>query len=51
MPGWEQSLDDCDGFEDLPEEAKDYLAFIEEYLGVNLTILSKGPKRKETIVL
>jgi adenylosuccinate synthase len=51
MPGWKESLDDCDNFDDLPETAKDYLRFIQEYLELDLTILSKGPKRTETIVI
>ncbi|WP_138431537.1 adenylosuccinate synthase [Fodinibius saliphilus] len=51
MPGWEQSLEDCDSYDDFPGNAKKYLNFVEDYLGVKLTILSKGPKRSETIVL
>lgn len=51
MPGWNQSLEHCDSFEELPAEAKDYLKFIQDYLGVDLTILSKGPGRTETIVI
>lgn len=50
MPGWQQSLENCDSYKDLPSEAKDYLNFIQDYLEVDLTILSKGPKRSETIV-
>jgi adenylosuccinate synthase len=50
MPGWEQSLKDCDSIEELPAKAQKYLEFIQDYLGVTLTILSKGPKRSETIV-
>lgn len=51
MPGWEQSLEDCDSYVDLPTAAKDYLDFIQNYLNVDLTILSKGPGRTETIVI
>ena len=51
MPGWEQSLDDCSSVANLPENAKEYLKFVHNYLGVDLTILSKGPKRSETIVV
>jgi adenylosuccinate synthase len=51
MPGWNESLENCDTVEEFPKAAKDYLQFIEDYLGVELTILSKGPKRSETIVL
>ncbi len=51
MPGWNQSLEECNSREDFPEKAEEYLQFIERYLDVDLTILSKGPKRSETIVL
>lgn len=51
LPGWQQSLEDCDCFGDLPAEAQNYIRFVEDYLGVKLTILSKGPKRSETIVI
>lgn len=51
MPGWQQSLEDCSSFDELPTRAKDYLDFIQDFLGVDLTILSKGPKRTETIVI
>jgi adenylosuccinate synthase len=51
MPGWKQSLEGCEDYNDLPDKVKDYLKFIQQYLGVDLTILSKGPKRTETIIL
>lgn len=51
MPGWQQSLEKCNSYDELPENAQKYLQFIQDYLYVNLTILSKGPKRSETIVL
>jgi adenylosuccinate synthase len=51
MPGWEQSLDACSSVANLPENAEEYLKFVQNYLGVDLTILSKGPKRSETIVV
>ncbi|HLR33050.1 MAG TPA: adenylosuccinate synthetase, partial [Fodinibius sp.] len=51
MPGWQQSLEDCDRIEALPEEARAYLEFIQSYLGVDLAVLSKGPRREETIVV
>lgn len=51
MSGWQQSLEDCNGVGDLPAEAQAYLEFIQEYLNISLKILSKGPKRSETIVL
>jgi len=51
MPGWQQSLDDCMNISELPDEARNFLGFIEEQLGVDVKVLSKGPKRSETIVL
>ncbi len=51
MPGWQESLEECNSYDKLPSKAKEYLDFIQEYLGVDLTILSIGPKRTETIVL
>lgn len=51
MPGWQQSLNDCNSIESLPTEAREYLDFIQDYLDVDVTILSKGPKRNETIVV
>ena len=37
-------------WDELPENAKSYIEFIEEYLGVKFTIISTGPKRTETII-
>jgi adenylosuccinate synthase len=51
MPGWQQSLEDCESLGDLPVDAQNYLEFVQDYLDVELTILSKGPDRTETIVI
>lgn len=51
MPGWNESLENFDSLGEFPNAAKEYLQFIEDYLDIELTILSKGPKRSETIVL
>ena len=48
--GWDSSLDGIDSFEALPQELKDYIAFIEEYLGVPINMVSIGPDRKQTIL-
>jgi adenylosuccinate synthase len=48
--GWNRSTRNISRYEDLPEEARNYIRFIEEYIGVNFTIVSTGPKRSETIV-
>jgi adenylosuccinate synthase len=51
MPGWHEDINLCSTIKELPEEAKDYLRFVQDYLGVDLTILSTGPNRTETIVV
>lgn len=48
--GWKTRSRDIENFDDLPENAKIYIRFIEEYIGVRFTIVSTGPKRNETIV-
>ena len=34
-------------FEALPEQAKNYVKFLESHIGVPITIVSTGPKRHE----
>ena len=49
-PGWKSSIADCRSYDDLPESARSYVAFIEEYLGVPVSIVSVGYQRHQTIV-
>ncbi|BBL58093.1 adenylosuccinate synthase [Methylomonas koyamae] len=51
MPGWSGSTAGITDFTQLPENAKAYIARIEQLVGVKVTILSTGPDRNETIVL
>ena len=37
-------------YEKLPEEAKDYIAFIENFTGASVDVVSVGPDNKHTIV-
>jgi adenylosuccinate synthase len=48
--GWQTSTRDISSFNDLPDKAKEYIAFIEDYVGVSFNVISTGPKRSETIV-
>lgn len=51
MPGWKTDLTALTSEEELPENFKKYVAFIEEQLGVPVVIASVGPDRKQTIAL
>ena len=47
--GWKQNLSDIREYNRLPQQAKDYLARLEELLGVPISIVSVGPDREQTI--
>lgn len=47
--GWNQDLTGIRKEEDLPKAFKDYVKFMEEYLGVPIRIISLGPDREATI--
>ncbi|PKD42062.1 adenylosuccinate synthase [Methylomonas sp. Kb3] len=51
MPGWTGTTAGVTDFAQLPENAKAYIARLEQLVGVKVTILSTGPDRNETIVL
>ncbi|MBO8474494.1 MAG: adenylosuccinate synthase [Bacteroidetes bacterium] len=48
--GWKADLTGCRKEEELPAEFKDYIRFMEEYLGVPIKIISLGPDREATIM-
>jgi len=48
MDGWEKT-EGIKNYDDLPEQAKDYLNTISEWLDVPINIISTGPSRGETI--
>lgn len=50
MPGWEGSIFGATNWDDLPVNAKNYIAKIEELVGIPIDIVSTGPDRKETII-
>lgn len=47
--GWNRDLTGMRREEDLPKEFTDYIRFMEEYLGVPISIISLGPDREATI--
>jgi adenylosuccinate synthase len=48
--GWKRSTVGVTSFDKLPQEAKDYVRFIEEQLEARVSIVSTGPRREETII-
>ncbi|GAA3927419.1 adenylosuccinate synthase [Litoribacillus peritrichatus] len=50
LPGWSESTVGVKTLEELPENAKAYIAFVEKAIGAPIDIISTGPDRSETIV-
>ena len=52
LKGWKDIPDNIwdKGFSKLPREIKEYISFIEERVNCNVTIVSVGPQRHETII-
>ncbi len=48
--GWNTDLTGCRNESELPAEFRDYIAFMENYLGVPIKIISLGPDRDATIM-
>lgn len=49
LPGWKCDIRGIKEFDKLPKEAQDYVLFVEEELGVHISIVSTGPEREEII--
>ena len=47
--GWNCSLADCENYDSLPVKAKDFLNFIENFVGVKISLISNGPNREDLI--
>jgi adenylosuccinate synthase len=50
VKGWEEPLDMCRSFEDLPKNARDYVETIEHLTGVPVNLVSVGPAREQSIL-
>ncbi|MFW5801597.1 MAG: adenylosuccinate synthetase, partial [Spirochaeta sp.] len=50
LPGWQTPLGEIRSFEDLPANAKRYIAFIEDYIQTPVSIVSVGYEQQQTIV-
>lgn len=49
LPGWKCDIRGIKDYEELPENCKKYVDFVEEACGVPVTIVSNGPRREETL--
>ena len=50
FPGWKEKTASCTEFDRLPQAARDYIKFIEDFVGVKIKWIGTGPERKDMIV-
>ena len=50
LPGWMQTTAKARTYEELPSAAREYIAFVERYVGVPVTVVSVGYERQDTIL-
>jgi adenylosuccinate synthase len=51
LPGFDLDLTSCRSTGDLPQEARDYLGFIADFVGVPVRLVGVGPDREQVIWL
>ena len=49
LPGWDEDIGECRVYEDLPQAARDYLAYIEDFIGVPVALIGTGPANEQVI--
>ena len=49
LPGWKCDIRGIKRYEDLPENCRRYVEFIEEHIGFPITMISNGPSREDII--
>jgi len=50
LDGWDEDITSVRSYEELPMNAKKYIEFIENYLGINVYLVSVGPERQQNII-
>ena len=49
LPGWKTDIRGIKNYEDLPENCRNYIEFIEKHIGYPITMISNGPGRDDII--
>ena len=49
LPGWKRDIRGIKKYEDLPENCRKYIEFVEEHIGYPITMVSNGPGRDDII--
>ena len=49
LPGWKSDIRGIKKYEDLPENCRNYIEFVERHIGYPITMVSNGPGRNDII--
>ena len=49
LPGWNCEIRGIKNYEELPENCRNYIEFIESQIGYPITMVSNGPSRDDII--
>jgi adenylosuccinate synthase len=49
LPGWQSDLTTFTSYDQLPAAAKDYVAFLQETIGVRISVVGVGPGREQFV--
>ena len=50
LPGWFEDISRCRTWEELPENCRAYVEFVEQQIGARISVIGVGPGRDEVIV-
>jgi len=50
LPGWSTDISEVRSFADLPKEAKGYVEYVEDTIGIPVTMIGVGPARDATVM-
>ena len=51
FPGWKKSTNGVKNFDELPENAKNYIYAVEDFIGTKISSISTSPERDDTILI
>ena len=51
FPGWKESTNGIKNMEDLPDNAKNYIYAVEDFIGTKISSISTSPEREDTILI
>jgi adenylosuccinate synthase len=51
FPGWKSSTSGIKNIEDLPQNAKNYIFAVEDFIGTKISSISTSPEREDTILI